>query len=143
MNFKITTPIRKDYQSVFAAFDQKLFEFLLPPKAMASLVQFGGSRKGDIVHIQFSLPYKAEWISEITHDECNDTACMFIDEGKKLPFGLKTWKHRHIVKKDGDHCLIIDDISFSYANKFLDALFFPLLYLSFLPRKKQYQQYFE
>ncbi len=142
MNFKITTSISKDYQAVFAGFDQKLFEFLLPPKAMARLVQFDGSKKGDIVHIQFLLPYKAEWISEITHDESNDSMCMFIDEGKKLPFGLKTWQHRHIVKKDGNNCLIIDDISFSYANKFLDILFFPFLYFSFLPRKKQYRQYF-
>lgn len=143
MNFKIKTPLKKDFKTVFAGFDQQLFEFLLPPKSVAKLIAFGGSKKGDIVHIGFLLPYKAEWISEITHDEQNENECIFIDEGMQLPFGLKTWTHKHIVRKEGNGSVIVDDITFTCANQLLTLLFYPIWYMAFSGRKKQYKKYFE
>ncbi|MFK7900136.1 MAG: hypothetical protein AB8B61_05195 [Cyclobacteriaceae bacterium] len=143
MNFTLSTPIVKDFKEVFNQFDQELFEFLLPPKKVAQLIEFGGSQKGAIVHIQFLVPFKTEWISEITEDKQRETECYFIDVGRKLPFGLKYWTHKHIVKKEGDQAIIVDDITYGYNNKVLDILFYPFWYLSFLPRKKQYRQFFE
>lgn len=142
MRFKIVTPILKDYKEVFAQFDEQLFRFLTPDEKQMKLVKFGGSTVNDEIHIQFLKPMKGEWISVITEVEENDKECFFVDEGKKLPFGLKKWKHRHIVKKEGNGCVIVDDIYFSFGFWLIDFFAFPGLYLAFAPRKKLYKKYF-
>jgi len=141
MKIKLTSKVRGGYTKVFEAFDKNLFLYLLP--AGAKLIQFGGSKKGDRVEILFVFPLKSTWLSEIVEDGKGQDYFYFIDIGKKLPFGLKSWHHRHVVRKeDEDHSIIEDHMEFSTGNALIDIVFYPGLYLAFLPRVWQYKRYF-
>lgn len=125
--------------SIFERFDDRLFKYLLPPGAQ--LIDFGGSKKGDMVHLR--LPLAGEWISEITEDKITEDTCYFIDEGRKLPFPIKEWRHQHILRQAGNSTIIEDNMNFSTGNIIADLLFYPVLYFSFLPRIWQYKWYFK
>ncbi len=139
MQIKLYSSVEQEWERVYNAFDRRLFEFLLPPGAR--LLRFDGSRAGDIVHLAF--PFGMEWKSKITFDHKESDHGMFIDEGVILPAGLSDWHHEHHVFKEGDGSRIEDRITFSTGNRILDILYYPFLYLSFLPRVRQYKKYFQ
>ena len=141
MRILLRSRVRGFYLDVSKSFDRNLFEFLLPPGAKVK--QFDGSKKGDIVHLTFSFPFKADWVSEIIEDSISNSECYFIDKGTNLPFGLRNWIHKHRIVKDGNQSIIVDEIEFSTGNRFFDLTYYPGLYLSFLPRKWQYRKYFQ
>ena len=143
MKVRFQTKVKGNYKDVIAAFDRKLFEALKPKMAKMEIVEFTGSKKGDRVHIRFTSPIKAEWISLITEDGADQSEAFFVDEGVKLPFPLTYWRHKHLVQKiSEDSSYIIDDITFKAKNSLLTYLLYPAIYLGFAPRKKIYQQYF-
>ncbi len=143
MNIKFETKVKGNYKEVMARFDRELFEALKPKQAKMEIVEFTGSKKGDRVHIRFTAPIKAEWISVITEDAVNEEEAYFIDEGIKLPYPLKFWRHKHIVRKvTEDTSLIIDDITFKAGNRLITATLYPTIYAGFLPRGKVYRNYF-
>lgn len=143
MRFVIKTTINKNYLEILKQFDRKLFLALAPPFPKLNLLKFDGSTKGDIIHIQFK-PSNIEWISKITDDWSNDTEAAFIDEGIQLPPGLKYWKHIHRIKKVSESISIIeDDISFKGSFRLLTFVLYPILWLSFYPRKRAYSKYFK
>jgi len=139
MNITLKSKVIGDFTEVYNRFDRNLFSYLLPPGAQ--LIEFGGSKKGDFVHLK--LPLAGEWISEITENGISACACYFIDEGRKLPFPLKKWKHKHILHKAGKSTIIEDNMTFSTGNVITDLLFYPVLLFSFLPRLWQYKSYFK
>lgn len=139
MNITLKSTVKGDLKSIYNGFDQDLFKYLLPPGA--ELIAFGGSRKGDIVHLK--LPVAGEWISVITEDDVSDDVCYFIDEGKTLPFPLKKWRHIHKLHRSGNNTIIEDNMTFSTDILLLDLLFYPVLLFSFLPRVWQYKSYFK
>ena len=139
MNITLRSKVVGDLTTVYNRFDHILFKYLLPPGAQ--LIEFGGSKKGDIVHLR--LPLAGEWISEITENGMSKDICYFIDEGRKLPFPLKKWKHKHILYAAGESTIIEDNMNFSTGNIITDLLFYPVLLLSFLPRLWQYKSYFK
>lgn len=143
MKIRLETIVNIPFAKVAGNFDRRLFEYLLPPKAVARLVRYDGSRPGNLVHIRFGLPYGADWISEIAGRNENDTLLEFVDVGKVLPFGLKKWRHQHLVMKIDDKTTrIVDDMQFSTCCKLFDWLVYPVLFLAFYPRKKQYKLYY-
>lgn len=143
MNIQLKTKVSGNYKSIMARFDRQLFEALKPKQAKMEIVRFTGSKKGDVVHIRFLSPIKAEWVSLITEDGENEQEAYFIDEGEQLPFPLSYWRHKHIVQKiDADSAYIIDDITFKGPNGLLSILLYPAIYLGFYPRRKIYQSYF-
>lgn len=139
MNIKLRSRVAREMNVVNSMFDEVLFQYLLPPGA--ELIEFGGSKKGDIVHLR--LPLAGEWISEITEDAQSENLIYFIDEGRQLPFPLKKWKHRHVLHRDQGHTIVEDDMSYSTGSVLLDLLFYPVLLFSFLPRIWQYKSYFK
>ena len=139
MNITLRSKVIGDLTTVYNRFDHNLFRYLLPPGAQ--LIEFGGSKKGDIAHLK--LPLAGEWISEITENGMSEGLCYFIDEGRKLPFPLKKWKHKHILHAAGKSTIIEDNMTFSTGNIITDILFYPVLLLSFLPRLWQYKSYFK
>lgn len=140
---QIRSKVKGSYKEIMARFDRALFETLLPKQGKVEIVAFTGSRKGDQVHLRFISPLKAEWISTITEDGVNEEEAWFVDEGVKLPTGLVYWKHRHIVRKIDEHTSeIVDHITYKSWNLLFTWLAFPVLWMSFFPRKKIYQDYF-
>lgn len=143
MNLQIKTPVDGNYKEVMRQFDRKLFEALKPGAAEMEIVEFTGSKKGDLVHLQFHSPVKAEWISQITDHGENEKEAFFVDEGSTLPFPLVFWKHRHIVRKiTEDASYIIDDITFKGSNFLFTLLLYPAIYAGMYLRKKIYREYF-
>jgi ligand-binding SRPBCC domain-containing protein len=143
MNIRFETEVDGYYTAVMHRFDRRLFEALAPPLVPLEILNFTGSKTGDLVHLKFGGPIYTEWISKIIDHGCDEESAFFIDQGTKLPFPLKTWHHRHIVEKIAPNkSKIIDDIDFESYNPVLTALLYPLLYLSFKPRSKIYRDYF-
>ena len=139
MNITLRSKVNGELTAIYNRFDDKLFRHLLPPGAQ--LIEFGGSKKGDIVHLK--LPIAGEWVSKITENGASEDTCYFIDEGRKLPFPLKKWEHKHILHRKGNSTIIEDNMNFSTGNSLTDILFYPILFLSFLPRLWQYNSYFQ
>ena len=139
MNLILRSEVPVSMAKVASRFDVHLFKFLLPPGA--KLIEFGGSEKGDRVHLK--LPLVGEWISDITENGETENAWYFVDVGTKLPFPLKSWTHRHVLHAVEDRTVIEDDIHFSTGWLLGDVLFYPILYASFYPRIRQYKAYFK
>ena len=143
MNLQLSTLVNGNYRDIIQQFDLQLFETLAPPLVKMEIIKFTGSEKGDSVHIRFLKPVSTEWKSEITASDITEKRASFTDEGSILPWPLSYWKHIHIVEKVTDNISrITDDIYFKGHNAFLTILLYPLLFLSFYPRKKIYRKYF-
>lgn len=143
MKLSITTNVTKPYKDVFRFFTKELFIKLSPPFPKVKLLRFDGSEKQDkvIVELDFFL-FKQEWESIITEKSETKEEIYFIDEGVKLPFFLKKWKHIHRIMKDGDKTNIVDDIEFETPFRPFDILFYPILYFQFAYRRPIYQKVF-
>jgi len=143
MRLILKTKVKGHYLRVMERFDLDLFEALKPIGAQMEVVQFTGSKTGDIVELKFVSPIKAEWISKITDHGSNRDSAYFVDEGEVLPFPLQQWKHRHIVERvDDDYSIIVDDIQYSSGFWLLDLLLYPAMFVGFYPRKFSYRKYF-
>lgn len=141
---ELKTEVNGNYREIMNQFDRDLFEALEPPIGKLEIVDFTGSKTGNIVHLRFLWPLKAEWVSRITDHGESENEAYFTDEGQILPPGLSYWRHEHIVRKiNSRRSLIIDKMHFrSYFIPFT-YLLYPFLYLTFYPRKKQYKSYFK
>ena len=145
MRLVIKTFVRSSLSDARTGFTQALFLKLNPPFPPVKLKQFDGCKTGDIVHLELNfLLFWQEWISLITRDGNDDKEWWFIDEGTKLPFFLKTWKHHHrVVRVTADISEIIDDVTFSTGTILTDLLMYPALYLQFVYRKPIYKRFFD
>lgn len=143
MNLKITTTVKQSPDKVWEGFNEDLFEALAPPFPPVKLLRFDGSLKGDEVHLELNfLLFKQQWNSLITQQEQSDSEIFFVDEGMKLPFFLKAWRHKHRIIKQGSGAAIIDDITYQTPFKILDWMMYPAMWLQFAYRKPIYQKLF-
>ena len=144
MKIYLATKVAQKPADVFAKFDEDLFNKLTPPGIKVSLDRFDGCKKNDEVHLILDfIFFKQKWNSLII-DSGNDTdGFYFVDEGIKLPFFLKTWKHVHRINFCQDGSKIIDDICFKTGLLVTDYLLYPILYFQFLYRKPVYKRIFD
>lgn len=150
MNILLKTPVRQPLPKVWAGFDRDLFERLAPPFPPVKVVRFDGCRKGDVVHLRLNfLLFKQDWISDIVDQQTHQSAGLpdeifFVDEGRKLPFFLRYWHHRHRLLHDAQTggTIIIDDITFRTPSRLTDWLFYPLMWAQFAYRKPIYRRIF-
>ncbi|MGB3587455.1 MAG: hypothetical protein WBA23_12990 [Tunicatimonas sp.] len=143
MRLIIRTSVEQDYQSVKQGFTEDLFLKLNPPFPPVQLKRFDGSSKDDIVELELNfLLFRQTWRSLITEDGETELEWYFIDEGVKLPFFLKYWKHHHRVLKQSSGSQIVDDIHFRSPFWLMDFLLYPVLGLQFLYRKPAYKKVF-
>lgn len=143
MRITLQTEVTEHWTKVKEGFNGDLFLQLNPPLPKVKLLRFDGSEKGDLVSMELDfILWKDQWTSLITSDSETESGFDFIDEGEKLPFPFKRWKHHHIVKEKQPGSVIIDDIQFSSGIFILDLLLYPLLYLQFLYRKPIYKRVF-
>ncbi len=143
MKFVIKTKVDKTLKDVFSAFDEKLFIKLSPPFPPVKLLRFDGCDKNDEVHLELHfIFFKQKWVSIITENKVSNNEIYFIDKGLVLPFFLKEWKHKHLLKVFNSETIITDDIEFKTGSVIGDVVVLPLLYLQFIYRKPIYKQYF-
>jgi ligand-binding SRPBCC domain-containing protein len=160
MKLLLKTLVRQSLPQVWAGFDRNLFEKLAPPFPPVEVVRFDGCAKGDIVHLRLNfLFFKQDWISDITDQQTtgmpdhgmpdhgmpdHPNEIFFVDEGRKLPFFLRYWHHRHRLVRDAETggTVVIDDITFRTPTLLTDWLFYPLLWLQFAYRKPIYKRVF-
>lgn len=139
----ITTRVEEPVERVFAGFTRDLFLRLNPPFPPVTLERFDGMTPGDEVHLLLRFPvWPQRWVSRITERVESDAERYFVDEGVTLPFFLKRWHHRHVIRREGEGSLIIDDITFATPHPLLDILLYPALFLQFLYRKPVYRRVF-
>ncbi|OWY22605.1 hypothetical protein C7N43_01520 [Sphingobacteriales bacterium UPWRP_1] len=143
MQFTITTRVEQPFRTVFAGFNRALFMALKPPLVPMKLLRFDGCNTGDEVHL--NLGFGQEWISIITEFSDTSNAVCFTDVGKKLPFFLQSWQHKHsITAAEGNpnESLITDTITYQSHNTLLTRLLYPVLYMQFAWRKPVYRRFF-
>ena len=66
----------------------------------------------------------------------------FIDKGVELPLGIKTWNHKHIVRRNKKVTTIIDILDIEHTNIAIGYILFPVLVFPILIRKFLYKMYF-
>lgn len=141
MIFKISTPVKAPLKHVKEKFNEELFIALNPPFPKVMLQQFDGCKKGDIVSLELDfLFFRQVWTSEIVLEEVHEDLWTFIDEGRRLPFFVKSWRHVHSIKSSGLNTIIVDHISYSTGSLLTDWLVFPGFYFMFLYRKPIYRR---
>ncbi|WP_027000633.1 SRPBCC family protein [Eisenibacter elegans] len=147
MRLCLQTKVQQPYNQVFEGFTQELFLSLNPPFPKVRLERFDGCLTGDKVVIKLWFVFFWQtWEAYITHHEhLEGQAWLFVDEGAKLPFFLKKWKHHHrmIAQPDGGS-LIVDDVQYHTPGGWLmDCLMYPALWLQFAYRKPIYRRMFK
>lgn len=128
---------------VWNLFDINLFKALSPPFPPVSVERFDGCLQGDEVHVLlFPSTLKIRWESIISEQGEKPGETWFTDEGGKLPFPLKRWKHRHrILYIHENAAQIRDEIDYTTGFLFLDIFLYPFIFLPFLYRKPIYRRY--
>lgn len=144
MHIKISTEVNAAFHRVSTGFNEELFRALNPPFPPVKLERFDGSKTGDIVSLELSFVFfKQKWVSEIVEDNAYDDFAYFIDVGRQLPFFLRYWRHKHVIKRtERERSLIIDDIEFKTGTWITDLVMYPLLMSQFLYRKPIYRRFF-
>ncbi len=144
MNITIPISVGRSVQEVWEGFNENLFLALNPPFPPAKLLRFDGSMKHDEIHIELNfIFFKQTWISTITDQMASPNEIYFVDEGKKLPFFLRYWRHKHRIVKNGNGATIIEEITYKTPSLITDYLLYPLMYLQFIYRKPIYQKIFK
>ena len=143
MKLTIRTPVAAPLATVWAGFDRRLFNQLSPPFPPVRVLRFDGCLTGDIVSLELNfLLFKQVWDSTITDQRTTDGEIYFVDEGTKLPFFLKSWRHKHRLIRHGAGTLIADEITYLTPNRLLDYLMYPLMWAQFAYRKPIYRRVF-
>ncbi len=135
--------MKSPWKEVISGFDEKLFLLLNPPFPPVRLRRFDGCRKDDMVELELNfLLFKQTWVSEIVESAEEEGGFYFVDVGRKLPFFLSKWRHRHSIRQKAGGTEITDDIEFQTGTLLTDGLFYPILWLQFLYRKPIYRKVF-
>jgi ligand-binding SRPBCC domain-containing protein len=143
MRIYITTAVKQPYREVAQKFDQNLFVALSPPFPRVRLLRYDGNRPGDEVHVRLHFGFfRQTWHSLITDAGAQPGLVYFVDEGRKLPFFFRHWRHRHEIRQQGTGSLIVDDVFFRSPNRLLDLLLYLVVYLQFAYRKPVYHRLF-
>lgn len=143
MHIQITTQVKAGLATVQQGFNESLFRKLSPPFPVVDVERFDGCETGDVVvlRLQFGL-FSQVWESTITSHREESTSWEFVDEGTRLPFFLKSWRHRHLVVAQSTGARIVDDIHYTTGTLLTDVLLFPALWLQFVYRKPIYRRVF-
>lgn len=144
MKLRIQTHVSQPYQVVWQGFNEELFRKLSPPFPPVRVIQFDGCLAGDTVALELNFfLFKQQWISRITEQQSSESEIYFVDEGTKLPFFLRFWRHRHrIIRQEAGGTIIADEIEFKTPLWVTDYLMYPLLWAQFAYRKPIYKKAF-
>lgn len=140
----VSTPINAPYTLVCDHFNEALFYSLTPVFPPVRLLKYEGEQPGDTVAVQlWFFGLWLTWETIITERSESDEETYFVDESTLLPWFLKSWRHKHIIQKQGEGTLIIDQVNFEPVS-YMPAWFLKLgIRKQFLRRRPLYQKYFE
>ena len=143
MKLRLETLVEQSADEVWAGFDEDLFRQLAPPFPKLKVLHFDGSTTGKTVkaEINFFL-FKQIWESIIVDHGENEDQIWFVDEGKQLPFFLRSWRHEHLILRKNSRAVIVDQIEYRSPLRVLDWLLYPSMWLQFAYRKPIYRRYF-
>ena len=132
-----------EYLNVVSAFQNlKFIKFLIKWQPV-KIVKWDGIYNNDKAHFKFWFFYWHDFKVKHNLYKFNKNQLSFEDQGVKLPLGLKSWNHQHIVDKQ-DNCVIIRDrITFSHHYYFMSLILYPMLVFPILIRKFLYKKYFK
>ncbi len=143
MKLVLTTNVRSTPEQVWRGFDQSLFEKLAPPFPRVKLLRFDGSEKNDLVEVELNfIFFRQIWQSLIVDHGKSEEEIWFIDEGSRLPFFLRYWRHRHRLLRTATGTQIVDDIEYRTPSLLLDYFMYPMMWLQFAYRKPIYRRVF-
>lgn len=143
MNLKLTFQVAQSPENVYKRFDKDLFLKLAPPFPPSRLIRFDGCQVGDWVELELGPTFApSNWVSEITEASQNENEIWFVDEGRTLPFFLKTWQHKHLISKLGSGSKITEDINFTTPFWIPAWLVFQALKITFSRRGPVYASVF-
>ena len=143
MKIYIRSRVKGSPVSVFARFNKDLFLALASAFPKMTLTRFDGCGLYDETHLFLHFLGKREWISKNTAFFESPEEIYFIDEGIKMPFGMKKWKHIHRITGNENGSIIHDEIEYDYNNVFLNLLWWFPFYMQFSARPRKYRKYFD
>ncbi len=143
MRIRLITTINAPFERVHKDFNQKLFDYLMPPFSLASIERYDGQNPGDLIDLKFNIPILGHWTVIIKESWLSHREYGFVDRGLRVPFGISYWQHIHrVVARNNHSCFIIDDIEYETSWRFLDYLLYLPLMTIFYPRKYQYRKFY-
>jgi ligand-binding SRPBCC domain-containing protein len=138
----VSSSVKVPYSKVVTGFNQQLLEALSPAWMNLRILKYDGQQPGDCFIMQLGTkPFSARWEGKVIAAGSTPGSFWFEDVGIQLPFPLKFWKHRHVIRKSGTGAVIIDIVSFHTGSSLLDWICYPLFRAMFTARRKKYQQY--
>ncbi len=141
---RFSCEVNSKLKDVVKAFDLPLFKKLAPPLVKMNILQFDGCLKGDEVKFSMnSFGIQQYWYGLILDDFISENEAYFIDVGKKLPWPLTAWHHKHGFKvTERATTEIIDELEFECNSKLMELVLVPLMIGYFSYRKIIYKKEF-
>ncbi len=144
MQITIKTKVSASLETVWQGFDRQLFMKLAPPLPRVRLLRFDGCAPGDLVELELHFVlFKQRWVSQIVSQHQSENEIEFVDEGIKLPFFLRQWRHQHRLIRLTAGTEIVDHIQYHSPNRMLDWLLYPSMWLQFAYRGPIYRKTFQ
>ncbi|MBN2694855.1 hypothetical protein JXR93_09355 [bacterium] len=107
MKIEIKHKISGDLKAQFKKMNKELFMFLNPRFIPLKIDVFEEISKNSIFRLKVMF---FRWDGVISEYVIDDNESYFVDEGVKLPFPLKKWRHKHILKKIDNELFLIEDV---------------------------------
>lgn len=145
MRLVLSSVVERNWLEVKSRFNRELFLSLKPPLIQLQLLRFDGCAAGDEVHVIINtVGIKQKWISHITKSEQTEREWSFVDQGHKIPWPIKSWRHHHrVISLSAGETLIVDDINFECMAPWMEPLMYPFLWAAFVIRPLRYKKFFE
>jgi len=144
MKLKFKTEVHSEMYKTFESFDQSLFRQLSFPLTSVRFERFDGMDKGDEYKFYVSIfGLEQFWHGLVLRRFTSEKECYFIEIGKKLPFPLTAWTHKHKFITAGTNLTtLVDEVEYRCRYKLLEYILLPFWYSYFYFRLWKYRKIF-
>lgn len=122
-------------------FNDKRFLLHLIKLQPVRVIRWDGTYDGAKAHMKFWFLFWNDFQVEHKNNKSSDIEFSFEDHGLILPFSLNSWKHKHVVKKDHNDIIILDNIEFEFNIYILGLFIYPILVFPILIRRVLYRTF--
>lgn len=144
MEIIVESKVNFSLDKVFRYIGREFFSEVTPPWIRANIIEFEGINVGNNIKILLNLGRELIWHSKIAEYKKSEYELMFIDVGlSMLPF-MNYWHHKHTFKTtEEDQTTVKDIISFSCDFKFMEYIYYAVLFPVFKYRSYAYNNFFK